>query len=190
MRPVVIGLYSSVMQSGKSTVAQYLVENHGFVVVKFAGILKGMCRHFLGMIGVDPRTVERMIEGDLKEVPVPGFEFTPRHLMITLGSDWGRQAVEDGLWIKLALAQVQCATDAGQSVVVDDMRFPNEHAALKAVGASLVRITRPGVQSTVSASEGLLDAYTFDHELINSGSLHDLLVRAENAFGRLTYERE
>jgi hypothetical protein len=185
MKPVVIGLYSSVMQSGKSSLANYLVEDHGFVVVKFAGILKGMCRHFLSMLGFDAETIERMIEGDLKELPVPGFDFTPRHLMITLGSDWGRQAVEDGLWIKLAMAQIKIATDAGKNVVVDDMRFPNEFDELHKIGAILMHVIRPQAPETVSASEGLLNDFEFDAYIVNSGTLEELRRETNTVMGQL-----
>ncbi|MHC2291850.1 hypothetical protein [Bradyrhizobium barranii] len=69
---IVIGL-KGLIGSGKTTVARHLIENHGFVRGRFAGALKDMLRAYLRYRRCDEATIERMIDGDLKEQPSPGW---------------------------------------------------------------------------------------------------------------------
>lgn len=178
-----IALYSPIMGSGKSVVAGTLQLCLGYSLVKFAGPLKDMVRALLAGMGFDNRTRERMVEGDLKENPVPGLGgTTPRMLMQTLGTEWGRKAVEDGLWVNIALSKAASLRDNDVPVVIDDLRFPNEYAALRAAGATIIKVTRPGITAnSTHGSEGLLDGHYFDLELVNDGTVRDLQQRALSA---------
>lgn len=177
----IIGLYSSCAQSGKSTVANTLYSDYGFDIVKFAGPLKDMTRGLLRSMGIQPSRIERMVEGDLKEEVIPGFAtVTPRRIMQTLGTDWGREAVACDLWTQVGIAKVNSLDD---DVVVDDLRFPNEYAELRKLGAFMVRVVRPGISGPAAGSsryEGLLDNHEFDYVLVNDGTLEDLRSRVRN----------
>jgi hypothetical protein len=59
------------MESGKSTLASYLIEDHGYRRVKFADTLKNMIRHILRHCGVSEARIEDYLEGDLKKVTIP-----------------------------------------------------------------------------------------------------------------------
>jgi hypothetical protein len=59
------------MESGKSTLATYLIEEHGYKRVKFADTLKNMIRHILRRCGVSPARIEDYVEGDFKKVAIP-----------------------------------------------------------------------------------------------------------------------
>jgi hypothetical protein len=161
--------------SGKTTAADHLISYHRFERVKFAGPLKDMLRA-LGLR-------EREIEGDLKEVPcmLLGGR-TPRHAMITLGTEWGRDMIHPDLWTRLALFKAESILNRGVSVVIDDLRFINEYEALKAAGGTVLRISRPGVGPL---SSHLSESFGFppDHVIENSGSLDDLADRLESALG-------
>lgn len=177
--PMLIALISPAMGSGKSTVARYLVARHGFALLKFAGPLKNMTRSLLRDIGNDRATVERMVEGDLKEVQVPGLGCTPRWLMQSLGNEWGRQYIREDLWVRLTAMAVMKRLSSGVSVVIDDMRYRNEYDAIREMGGKIVRIVRPGVERIGDhASEGALDEAAVDGEICNDSSLADLCIRA------------
>jgi hypothetical protein len=81
-----------------------------------------MTRHLLREIGHCEDDVERMIEGDLKEAVHPELGVSPRHLMVTLGTEWGRDAVHPDLWVRIWAASLPEAAH----VVAEDVRFPNE----------------------------------------------------------------
>ena len=176
-----IGLYSSRAQSGKSEVSKTLADL-GWWNVKFAAPLKDMVRGLLDSMGFDDETCERMVEGDLKEQVVPGFKtVTPRHLMQTLGTDWGREAVDAGLWTKVAMMKTSRLKSLACNVVIDDLRYPNEYDAIKKAGGLLVRINRPDAPIPINASpryEGLLDNHDFDVVIENTGTLEQLRERA------------
>lgn len=177
---MIVGLYASTMQSGKSEVAKVLVEEFGFTVVKFAGPLKDMTKAFLKNLGFDTETAERMIEGDLKEKPLPGLEVTtPRAIMQTIGTEWGRGCIDKDVWVRVAIQLAIRLNSCGRPVVIDDLRFPNEFSAVRCFG-SAARVIRPGHSGPTSdhPSEGLLDNQVFDYEVRNDGSLEELRDRA------------
>ncbi len=158
----VIGL-TGYAGSGKTTAAKHLVETHGFVTVKFAGPLKAMMR----ALGLG----EREIEGDLKEVShrlLAGR--TPRHAMQTLGTEWGRQQFGDDFWVNLAREVALDVIDQGGHVVIDDVRFPNEAAAVRQMGGRVIRIHRPGV-GPINGHASDNQALACDYEIINDDSI-------------------
>lgn len=163
-----IGLYSSAPASGKTTLADALWKL-GYQTSKFAGPLKRMTAALLREIDYSPERIRAAIEGSEKNTPIPDLgNRTPRDLMQTLGTEWGRDCVAPDLWVHLTLRHAASLRASGVGVVCDDMRFPNEAAALRAAGGILVRIDRPGtVCPNGHVSEGGLDSYTFDLVLTN-----------------------
>lgn len=176
-----IGLCSPAMFSGKSTVANHLLERHKFAKIAFADPLKAMTEALLGSVGIGPVLARQMIHGDLKESTIRELGVTPRKLMQELGTAWGRKAIRDTFWIDIALTRAQGFMDAGISVVIDDVRFPNEMEAILAAGGVCYRVVRPSAKVTrVHASEGQLDLIQMP-EIWNTGSCDDLFAAADRA---------
>ncbi len=175
MNGKLIALYSSAPQSGKSEVAKVL-QGCGFTTLKFASALKMMLRELLRHAGYGESQIEAFLDGDQKDTPIPELgRRTPRYLMQTLGTEWGRALVDPDLWTKLAVLRITSTLAGGHGVVVDDMRFPNEYSTLKSLGAKMVRVIRPGVVAkTDHPSEGKLDGHWFDQEIINDSDLSHL----------------
>src|SRR4051794_5754215 len=97
-RVMMIGL-AGAAGAGKSTAAGYLAERYGYARVRVSGPLKAMVRGFLASTGVPADEIERMIEGDRKEVPAPELAgCTPRRVMQTLGAEWDRDLIAPDLW--------------------------------------------------------------------------------------------
>lgn len=171
-KPLLLGLYSPVMGAGKSTVAGFLRDEWGFEVISFAGPLKKMVRSLMLDMGLPEDAVEEAIYGSMKEFPIPGLNAisTPRLLMQTLGTDWGRGLIDPEIWVKVAIRKAISLMDKGISVVIDDVRFENEFHTIYAQGGSMVKVVRPGAERTNShPSEGLLDGYVFSSTINNSG---------------------
>lgn len=164
-------------RSGKGAVADFLVSERGFVKMKFADGLKNMLRS-LGLS-------EREIEGDLKEQPCAllGGQ-TPRHAMLTLGTEWGRDMIHRDLWA-LALKKKLLDSTADR-IVIDDCRFLNEAEIIHNLGGTIWHIFRPGygpIKNHPSEWEHLKIAADF--KIDNSGALEDLrsdvLAKMSNA---------
>lgn len=167
--------FTGVAGSGKSTATRYLVEQHGYTLVKFAGPLKDMMR----AIGLD----ERQIEGDLKETPCEWLQGrTPRHAMQTLGTQWGRDCIGKDFWIELWRRRVEIIfADAGR-VVVDDCRFPNEAQAIRRLGGDIYKIDgRGGIAGNHESERGCGDQ---DLVIANGGELAELHGKIEEALRR------
>lgn len=99
-------------------------------------------RDALSAIGV---SVEALTNPALKEQPLPGFGGkSPRYLMQTLGTEWGRQMVADDIWLQIARSRIQALVDQGVQVVIDDVRFDNEAQLLRDMGALIIEIRRKG----------------------------------------------
>lgn len=188
-RPMVLGLYSPVPCCGKSSFAAAL-EADGFVRVPFAGTLKAMTRELLRAIGYAPELIEELLSVR-KEVPLDALDgVTTRHLLQTLGTEWGRQLVQPDLWLRCWQGQVEPLLAQGISVIADDVRFANEAQAVEAMpGGAMVRIRRPtGPMDTkvlAHASEGGLEDWRFAADIWNGGSLSDLALQARQLVRQL-----
>jgi len=82
--------------SGKDTVARLLCEQHGFVQIAFADPLRAMLKAGLGL------TDEHFNNREDKEAPLEWLGKSPRQLLQTLGTEWGRRQVHPHLWLELA----------------------------------------------------------------------------------------
>ena len=161
--------------SGKSTAAQALLDR-GYIRVKMAGALKAMLRTLLSHQGCSANYIDRCLEGDLKEEPQLILKGrSPRYAMQTLGTEWGRDLMNENFWADVALNRVQHLLREGYSVVVDDLRFPNELGFLEAIsGLCSVYITREGVTPGEHCSENLLGPEDFHSVLDNDNTVEEL----------------
>ncbi len=136
---------------GKSTAAKHLAHEHNFTRFKMSDPLKNMLRTLFAEMGLDPDRIERMIEGDLKEVPVDILHRnTPRHAMQTLGTDWGRDMIHPNFWVTVASRKL---AGAKGHVVVEDVRFDNEAKMIRLLGGRVVKIERHGHPGLSEAHE-------------------------------------
>jgi hypothetical protein len=166
---------------GKGAAADWLVGECGWERVKMAGALKHMLRAMYEYAGLRAKEIDRRIEGDLKEgsdAVLCGA--TPRHAMLTLGTEWGRDMIDESLWVRLAAARVQRLMADGVHVVVDDCRFLNEAEMLWGLGAKFVRIERDEVKAIAHESERYVEQLPCDFRVDNRGSLEGLWKQIED----------
>lgn len=130
---ILIGIAGSA-QSGKSTMAgelRRLVEFRGqkYAEKPFAGPLKRM----LASIGVDVSDLS-------KNVPVAFLDgrITPRVMMQTLGTEWGRSLLPD-LWLRVWRHELD---EGAHTVCVPDVRFDNEADLIRSLGGTIVHVRR------------------------------------------------
>lgn len=166
--PALIGLIGK-RRVGKDTAALALTKK-GYKALRFATPLKDMVRAYLTAVGTDKITIEKMIEGDLKEMPVTCFNgHTARYVMQTLGTDWGRKYLGKDIWVQA------CRETWRQYnyVVISDVRFKNEAEAIKADGGTLLRILRPRLRISLSnhKSEKELEGIQEDITISNNGTV-------------------
>lgn len=148
-------------RSGKDTVANMIFNELGSNIWKpatFAAPMKAM----LNVIGVDCSS-----DAD-REAVLPDYGVSTRHMMQTIGTDWGRNCIGADMWVNAF-----CRINAGEKCVVSDVRFENEAALVRANGILIHVIGRGGISGSHVSESGvaILDS---DIVLDNSGTMGDL----------------
>lgn len=137
-------------RAGKSTAASTVVGTFpGWNRLSFADPLRAM----LAALGLTP---EDLSLGKEQPCALLGGR-TPRYAMQTLGTEWGRGLIDDGLWLRAAQHRAVALLGAGQSCVFDDVRFDNEAALIHALGGRVISLGRPGhgVASAHASERGI-----------------------------------
>lgn len=178
--------------SGKTTVAEELVRRYmvkerigSAGVLKYAEPLYDLQRVIYDYLRLY-RDVEPLRSGE-----------KDRLLLQVLGEEWGRKRFGDTVWVdmwKAALQRLQLGL-----IVTDDLRYPNELAAAKEMGAITVRLKcderiraeRAGINfsGTSHASEVAMNAipdvefdYVFDSGVLEAASIVSALAEADGVF--------
>jgi hypothetical protein len=131
--------------SGKDTIADYLVNTHGFRRESFASTLKDAVSAVFGWDRdmLEGRTRQSRAwreQVDLwwaERLGMP--ELTPRWVLQYWGTEVVRQGFHDDTWIASLENKLRKTTD---DVVISDCRFPNEIDAIKRAGGIVIRVTR------------------------------------------------
>ena len=123
-----------------------------------------------------------------KEATFGDFGRSPRELLQTLGTDWGRKLVAPDVWLRVAYSRWHKAFRDGHSViVVPDVRFENEARLIRSKGGEVWLIHRPGVEPVAAhESEAGLPLRLIDRLIVNSGTIDQLRQRVESTFSRAT----
>lgn len=137
-----------------------------------------MIRVLLGHLGYTPDEVEQMVEGDKKEWEIPLLGVSTRFLMQSLGTDWGRKMIRPDIWLRIVARRLHRLEREGRSVVVDDVRFPDEFDLIANGDGIMVKVVRPGAAPSGHESEGQLGWRKFDVVLHNDGTVPELRAKA------------
>lgn len=154
-------------RSGKDTVANFIVAARGGYKYGFANPMRDILR----VIGID---MDDPYWQDHKEEIIPALGKSPRQIMQTLGTEWGRNMVNEDLWVLMANQQVM---RLGTGMIIADVRHENEAAWIRRSGGRIIHVTR-GAAPAVNAhtSEAGIVVQPEDIQLSNSGTLEELQV--------------
>jgi hypothetical protein len=183
---MIIALYSSVPQSGKSEVARHLLLRYSFDRLKVADPIYEMIGALSCHVFSDADSERQYLFGDKKESPWPVINVSTRVMMQKIGTDLFRKTIDPDFWLKILverIRQLEAQHDRyseSPRIVIDDCRFENEFRWLADNGAIIIRIVRPDTYYVNNhPSEGLLDDCEFDYEIMNDGSLDELRGRVD-----------
>lgn len=131
--------FAGLARSGKDTAAQVAMRTiPNTTLLSFADPIRAAIKAMFGIDMYDDYWIER------KEEVVPWIGKSPRQLMQTLGTEWGRTHVHEEIWVRTLARRAAIEYAKGQDyVVICDLRFPNEHEWLRSVGARIVHLRRP-----------------------------------------------
>lgn len=171
--------FAGYARAGKTTAAQWLVDNHGYTRMSFADPLREM------LLGLDP-WVCNSHDGSPQRLSVliamygwngvktnfMGSQYFKevRRLLQHVGTDIVRKANPD-YWVDQMLCQIEVA---GKPVVIDDLRFDNEADLIKCAGGQIILITNPRVFGGDHVSEELAGMFGNRFDVVtNGGSIED-----------------
>ena len=200
---MIVGV-SGFIGSGKDTIADYLITFKGFKRMSFAGplkdavsaiftwdrdLLEGTTKYSREWRDqVDPWWAERL------QIP----HLTPRYVLQQWGTEVGRRAFHDDIWIASIENKLRTSKD---DIVISDCRFPNELKSIKNAGGTTIRVSRGSnpewyhaavaynrgsteystdyalhilKEQNVHASEYSSVGLDYDHNVDNNGSIDDL----------------
>lgn len=168
---MIIGL-SGYAQSGKDTVAKFLVEQRGFERIAFADPIRNLLWDMNPMLkdGFYLQGVVNAYGWDVAKTRFPEV----RRLLQELGVA-ARKHIDSEVWITTALQKMS----GDGNYVVTDVRFQNEAEALRSPfrkgNAQIWRVERNGVKAVNDhVSEHDLDNWDFDAYIHNNSTIEDL----------------
>lgn len=180
---MIVALYSSTPQSGKSTVAQ-VFRAAGYRITSFAEPVKTSLAHVLAALGT--KNAGDYLWGSRKDEIIPELQVTGGFLMSTYATDFFRNQIDEDIWLKI----MQRRIDPNRNYIIDDMRFPNEFEWVKSQGGICINVVRPlvaGTHSRSELSEGNLDDYDFDYTVVNDLGLAEVVIATNGILEALKY---
>jgi|TARA_B100000287_G_C20578890_1_gene759543 hypothetical protein len=174
------------MGSGKDTVANRLVEKHGYIRDSFAKSLKDAVA---SMFNWDRKLLEGNGEASRKWREQPdefwserfGKPVTPRWVLQYFGTEVMRGQMYDGIWVDSCLGRYK-----GENTVISDTRFINEIKTIKEHGGKIICVTRGGLPTQEDMKKrgahqsewDWLDS-TFDYVIDNNGTKEELFAKVD-----------
>ena len=161
-RPRIIGL-TGPAGCGKTFVASMVPD------AMVIGLSDPIYTALASILGI-PETVLR--QRATKERPIEWLGKSPRQLLQTLGTDWGRTLVSEDLWLRIARRRIEELTAAGTTtVVIADVRFDNEAAMVHEMGGEVWLVDRrPATETAPHVSEAGVSDYEINRVIDNTGT--------------------
>lgn len=175
---------------GKTSVANILEANHGYIRMSIASSLKQFVNEMYArdVYGSDENALLQKSDIVFINAAEGRKAVSVRQLLQDIGNTM--KTIDQDIWLRGVRHQVLLWNDMGKSVVIDDVRFPREAEYLKRIGFVNVRLTAkeetrleryfrtygitPSRHELDDKSETLVDAITPDHDLDGERSAEEL----------------
>lgn len=183
-KPTIVIGFTGQKRAGKNTAAQTLrqcfadYDEEIYVgQTAFADPMYNMLKEFIGT-----KTVDKLINSDAKDTEIiEPFGCTLRHMMQTLGTEWGRHQIHKNAWVMSMQKTIEnvkkLPDDADAAIVlITDVRFANEADFIRRRGF-LIHIERPNQQSDNHLSENGVKHEYDDITITNNDDLETFAAR-------------
>ena len=159
--------------SGKDTLADYIASKYGARKMALADPIKEILNSLFGF----PASAWK--DREWKEKVAPMIGHSPRVLIQSLGTQWGRMINED-LWVSKLVAKWR--ESDGALTIVPDIRFDNEAVFMLRSGSMIIRIDRNEVEPVAQhESENGVQDQLVHLTIENNGTFEDLFAAFDEA---------
>jgi hypothetical protein len=174
---ILIGLVGKA-NSGKDTLANFLVSKFNFKKLSFASSLKDA----ISVIFNWDRT---LLEGDSlesrewRETIDTYWNLTPRQVLQKVGTNLFRNHFDKDIWIKSLINKIK-SFPSDSKLIITDCRFINEIQSVKDLGGFILRVNRENNSLTLHhESENDIEDIFIDFEIENDGEISDLYDKVD-----------
>lgn len=172
---MIVGI-AGLIGSGKDTIADYLVNSHGFKRESFAGTLKDAVSSVFGwdrilLEGKTPEAREWREQIDSWWATRLNIShLTPRWILQYWGTEVCRHGFHDAIWIASLENKIRNTQD---NIVISDVRFTNEATAIRNQGGICIRVMRgPDPEWMPHAVNYMSSASLDSKELLDKEKVH------------------
>jgi hypothetical protein len=166
--------------AGKGAIGDWFQREFDAQVISFADPMREALTALFGF----PRNAWE--DREWKEAPLPMIGKSPRQLMQTFGTDWGRNMVNPDLWVSQVIGRWRASGCV--LTVVPDVRFDNEAMAIRQAGGVMLQVDRPGVLEVASHStEAGISPELVHQTILNDGDLERLGTKVNSALLSYAY---
>lgn len=202
---MIIGI-AGFLGSGKGTLGDILIQEHGFRAIAFADAVKDAVSAIFKwdrslLEGDTPDSRDFREQTDEYWTSKFGYEVTPRYMLQLMGTEAGRDVFDPNLWVYVVEKTIMQSPTS--NFVITDMRFPNESKIIKRMGGHTIRVVRGPeplwfetaakdnltktnsmslLYPAVHRSEYSLCGYEFDRVIENNGTIEDLKNKLHGFF--------
>lgn len=182
-------------RSGKDTFARFLADHlearcNGVIIMHMADPIRAMIKHVLAGLCPPNEPVSHFTDacynGDRKELPLTthNSRTSPRYLMQTLGTDWGRDMIDEKLWLWILERRIdkvvrEAAFDIASPtvyIIVPDIRYDNE---AEYINDKVYKLVRPNAADVnAHTSEFGISEDHITRSIYNDGDLSALANEA------------
>ena len=155
--------------AGKNTVAEMIPNSSVF------GFADPLYEGLAAMLGVPEDMLRNRVN---KETPLVWLGKSPRELMQTLGTEWGRGMVAEDIWLRLAKRRIETY---GGTIVFSDVRFDNEAEWIRNQGGEVWLVEREQETHHTHSSEAGISPHLIDRVIDNRGTLEQTRMLVELA---------
>lgn len=176
-----IVLLTAKARCGKDTAAKVFVDA-GYTQFSFADPIRKFIMDVCGFKDLEELDLKKMIPQEVLDGK------TPRYAMQTLGTEWGRESINEKIWTSAVREKI--TRSGAEKIVVSDCRFDNEYEDMLEFFPSsklrLIEIIRPKHADSLTTdaanhkSESGLSS-KFQREIVmNDGTLEEFLEKIAN----------
>lgn len=177
--PTILGIHGKA-GTGKDTICAMIAENYRKIYREaFADPLKACCAAAFGIPEDD------FNDPDMKEEPNDVWGISPRKIAQFVGTEMFRDNIdrllpetESDFWIRCLTNKLNSAYEAGETVIIPDVRFLNEAQWIKSNGGHVIHLLRSSNTSVGIPNHSSEDTIPFEADwIINNdfsrGALYD-----------------